>query len=523
MSKDLVITKLNESYIKVECASPDIEMDLAERFKFQNANVKFDPRVKRGLWDGFIRLYNRTHKRIYTGLLLEVLKFAKSRGYSVSVDPKLKPSSEITIEYIKEFVEEFVKPHREGKPLTPYDYQYDSVHYALNMNRSISLAATSAGKSLILYLLVRFYQMLEEMEGKTIFIVVPNVSLVEQLYADFEDYSNFEGAQWRPLTFVQKVSGKYGKYINKPIVITTWQSLKNIPGSQIVDAGAILVDEVHTIKGPVLASLLESAVNCDVRHGFTGTLDDMEANILSAEGLMGPAKVIVTAKENIEAGRATPVDINVLILDYDAQTKRDYNADQLNVAQEQASIKYNSEIYFIYNLRCRRDFVLNLAKSCKGNTLVLFNRTESFGVQLYEECKAVHPNTFLIIGEVDATEREKIRVSLEEYEDAIVFATDKLMSTGVSIKNIHNGILASSTKAKIQLLQTLGRFMRLHSSKKRANIFDLVDKLDYNGRPNFVMKHVEERLKHYSKEGHKIIFRTLRLSEYPETNTLEDL
>lgn len=178
MSKDLTITKLNDSYIKIECARPDIEMDLADRFKFQNANAKFDVRVKRGLWDGFIRLYNRTHKRIYTGLLLEVLKFAKSRGYTVSVDPKLKPSSSISLEEIQEFVKEFVRPHSNGNELTPYEYQYASVHYALNMNRTISLAATSAGKSLILYMLVRFYQMLEELEGKTIFIIVPNLSLI---------------------------------------------------------------------------------------------------------------------------------------------------------------------------------------------------------------------------------------------------------------------------------------------------------------------------------------------------------
>lgn len=511
---DLVLTKLNDTYMKVECKETHMEIELSDRFKFKNKGVEFDPRVKKGHWDGFIRLYNRTHKRIYLGLFAEVMKFAKKHDYTVKVDPKIINFSPIEKEEIETIINEFIRPHAKGEPIVPYDYQLNSIHYALNMNRTISLAATSAGKSLIIYILIRMYQMMEELEGKTIFIVVPSVMLVEQLYADFEDYSNYEGTQWRPLTFVQKVSGKYGKFINKPIVITTWQSLKNIPVGHVIDAGAIIVDEVHTVAGPVLSKLMESAVNCPIRHGLTGTLSDMESSILAAEGLLGPSKVIVTAKENIDAGRATPVDVHLVMIDYDEQTKFDYHQDQLSISKDDgATAKYQAEINFINQLQCRRDFILNLARTCKGNTIVLFDRVESYGLPLYEACKAVHENTFLIVGDVDGKEREEIRKLLEEIDGAIVFATDKIMSTGVSIKNLHNIVLASSSKAKIKLLQTLGRLMRLHKSKKKANFYDLVDKLDFNGKANFVLLHVEERLRHYKKEQYKVKFVRINLKE----------
>lgn len=523
---DLIITKLNETYMKIVCKEPHMEVELADRFKFKNKGVEFDQRVKRGHWDGWIRLYNKTHKRMYVGLLIEVVKFAKKFQYTYTIDPDLLQKSSISMDDIKDVVENFIKPHNEkGEALIPYEYQYAAIHYALNMGRGICLAATSAGKSLILYILTRMYQMMDEFDGKTIFIVVPTTVLVEQLYADFDDYSRFEGSQWRPATFVQKISSKYTKNVYKPIVITTWQSLKNMPPGEIIDAGAIFVDEVHTVKGPVLAGLLESAVNCGIRHGLTGTLDDMESSVLSAEGLLGPSKVFVTAKENIDAGRATPLNINVVILNYDNETKLAYHQDQKNCSQASPTIRYQSEINFINLLQCRRDFIINLARKCKGNTLVMFDRTESYGVQLYEACKAQHENTFLIVGDVSIDERERIRKSLEDMQDAIVFATDKIMSTGVSIKNLHNGVSASSSKAKIKLLQTLGRFMRLHSSKKYGNYYDLVDKIDYNGKQNFVMGHVEERLKYYKREGYKVSFNSVNLNENPfrekPNNTLE--
>ena len=522
MTHDLIITKLNATFIKVECKEHHMEIELADRFKFKNKGIEFDPRVKRGQWDGYIRLYNRTHKRIYAGLLMEVIKFAKNFDYTYKVDPALFPTSQIDMDDIEDVVMNFIKPHTKGQPLTPYDYQYDAVHYSLNMNRSISLAATSSGKSLIIYILIRMYQMMEELEGRTIFVVVPNTMLVEQLYADFEDYSDYEGTQWRPLTFVQKISGKYSKFINKPIVITTWQSLKNIPPGFVIDAGAIIVDEVHTVAGPVLAGLLESAVNCEIRHGLTGTLQDMESSILSAEGLLGPSKVIVTAKENIEAGRATKVEVTVVVMDYDTETKVAYMHDQKNCSAESPTVRFQSEINFINLLQSRRDFILKLVRNCKGNTIVLFDRVDTYGIPLYEACKAVHDETYLITGEVNADERERIRNMLEGVTGAVVFATDKIMSTGVSIKNVHNGILASSSKAKIKLIQTLGRFMRLHESKKKANVYDLVDKLDYNGKQNFVLKHVEDRIIHYTREGHKVKFVSVKLDEHPDRVKLTD-
>lgn len=513
MDKDVVIRKINETYVSVLCKEQYIEMEISDRFSFETPNANFDPRVKYGKWDGVIKLYNRTHKRMYLGLLFELVKFLNKQGYSYSVDPDLINKSQITDDELKELISEVIKPHDNGQPIVPYDYQNDAVRYMLNSSRSICLAATSAGKSLALYLAIRIYQLDDSFDDKKIVVIVPSTMLVEQLYSDFDNYSSYDGSNWMVGRHCQKITGAYSKNISKQIVISTWQSLKNMRPDTFDDVGAIFVDECHTVKGPILASVLEGATSVSVRHGLTGTLDSLEANQLAAQGLLGPAKLIVTAKQIIDAGRATEVEVHCMILDYDNNVKIAYNKDQSNIADESPTVRYQSELNFINNLECRKKFIHKLVKSLKGNTIVLFNRVDEYGIPLYEAMKEVHENTFLIVGDVKGSERERIKQLLEELDDAVLFATDTIMSTGISIKNLHNMIFASSSKSKIKVLQSIGRLMRLHGSKLKAYMFDLVDKLDFNGKDNMTLRHVEERIKFYSNEQFKVKFSTYKLVE----------
>ena len=49
------------------------------------------------------------------------------------------------------------------------------------------------------------------------------------------------------------------------------------------------------------------------------------------------------------------------------------------------------------------------------------------------------------------------------------------LSTGVSINAIFNVIFADSFKSEQIIIQSIGRALRLHSDKKKALVFDLVD------------------------------------------------
>ena len=62
------------------------------------------------------------------------------------------------------------------------------------------------------------------------------------------------------------------------------------------------------------------------------------------------------------------------------------------------------------------------------------------------------------------------------------------------IKNLHNIIFANAGKAKIRLLQSIGRGLRLHPSKEKLMLIDLADQLYYG------KKHFDKRLEIYNRE-----------------------
>jgi superfamily II DNA or RNA helicase len=113
-------------------------------------------------------------------------------------------------------------------------------------------------------------------------------------------------------------------------------------------------------------------------------------------------------------------------------------------------------------------------------------------------------NVCFIHGGIEVEEREKIRQLMETSNDVICIAISKIFSTGISIKNLHNIIFAAIGKARIKIIQSIGRSLRLHHTKDIATIFDIADtSLTYG------FKHYEERKRLYESENIPIITNSL--------------
>ncbi|CAL9976861.1 DNA helicase [Vibrio phage K469] len=103
-------------------------------------------------------------------------------------------------------------------------------------------------------------------------------------------------------------------------------------------------------------------------------------------------------------------------------------------------------------------------------------------------------------------------------EGAILLASYGCLSTGVSIKNLHNLVFCHPSKSIVRVLQSLGRLLRMHKSKKCAMIYDFVDNLKVEGGDaNFSVKHAMKRHGFYMLKGHK-----LRMKRYPVKQVLPD-
>ena len=135
----------------------------------------------------------------------------------------------------------------------------------------------------------------------------------------------------------------------------------------------------------------------------------------------------------------------------------------------------------------------------KGNTLCLFQLVDKHGKVLYDRMKG-NENVYFVYGGTDTEQREKIRGFVENHKKSTTIASYGTFSTGINIRNIHNIVLASPSKSKIRVLQSIGRGLRTSSNKDSILVFDISDDISYNGRYNFTLNHFLERLNIYNEQ-----------------------
>lgn len=472
---NIIIQKKNEIYLKVE-TEPHIHQELSEYFTFEVPGAKFMPQYRSKYWDGKIRLYSNHTGEIYVGLLDKLVAWAKKCEYTVEFkDNKFYGSPFEENEMISmEGVSDYMKSISRHEPR---DYQVNAVYDALRYNRKLLISPTASGKSLMIYSIVRYFVEKEH----NILLIVPTTSLVEQMYKDFDDYG------WNAEEHCHKIYSGKEKSTNKSVVITTWQSIYNLPRSFFENFDVVIGDEAHQFKSKSLVGIMTKMDNAKYRFGFTGTLDGSQTHKWVLEGLFGPSYKVTQTKELIEKGYLSKLQIKVLLLKH--------NQHQFN--------EYEEEIQYLITHEKRNKFIKNLSLDLKGNTLILFNRVETHGQPLYEminSSAAKDRKIFFVYGGVDAEEREKVREITEKENDSIIVASYGTFSTGINIKNLHNIVFASPSKSRVRNLQSIGRVLRKGENKNKAVLYDIADDITYKSKKNYTLNHLIERIKIYSEE-----------------------
>lgn len=469
---DIVVKEHNEVFVRVDC-DRGIGRELHDHFSFYVPGYRFMPAYKSKMWNGKIYLYNLNTQLIYKGLLEEVKKFAKSRDYTIDTQ-NTDTSNEFSVFECGQFVE------RLKLPITPRDYQVNGFVHAIRNNRAVLLSPTGSGKSLMIYMISRFYPHKK-------LIIVPTISLVHQMAKDFDDYGNKLN--------VRMITGTTNKDwkedITDDIVITTWQSVYKMSKNWFQHFGVVIGDEAHLFKAKSLTSILEKLPYCRYRFGFTGTLDGSETHQLILEGLFGPTKSLVKTKDLMENDQLAKLKIKILLLKYLKDT-----------CQQVSKMKYADEMDFIVRNTKRNEFIKNLVLSLNGNTLILFQFVEKHGRLLYDMINSERKKrkVFFVFGGTDGETRESVREITEKETDAIIIASYGTFSVGINIKALHNIIFASPSKSKIRNLQSIGRGLRISDNKDQCTLFDIGDDLQNGKRANYTLKHLAERIKIYNQE-----------------------
>ena len=450
--------KVNETYslVKVNPKSQEAQ-NLIEFLKVQRPDAYFNKMVKLGFQSPF---------KYFTAPSPEGIVIYNGHRFLLSsfgID-KIDETSGVQEQEVLDFIKSV------SLPFEPYDYQIDTIKKCLMNNKMLSL-------------ILEFFRR----KGLKGILVVPNINLLTQFKSDIESYGLKE-----LLDEVQLLGNGNESDFKTTVTITTWQSM--IDHIKEVKPDFIICDEVHKESGDVVSSILKESMNTKIKLGFTGTLPEDPIAKMTLLGLFGEPYTVITAKELIQRGLATPVKIKSVFLNY---TK-----PEITMFRELKD--YQKQLKYIKDHEKRLEIILKIALGMrqKGkNTLILYQHTEH-GKQIYSEIfRRLFPgeeltekdltgknafefqkehNLFFMNGEVKGHIREKQRNLLEEVHGSILVANYSVMSTGVNLRNLHFLILASPLKAFTTISQSLGRLMRKHPSKTEAIIFDIVDNLGKN-------------------------------------------
>ena len=457
MASEIILKKVDEVFMQVQC-DDGLARDLFDFFSFTVPNAKFMPSVKNRYWDGKVRLFSIKTNKIYIGLLPYVDEFCRERGYDIV------GINDIIGDKERQPDEDFIKEL--GLPFEPRDYQLDAFRTAVQYGRQLLLSPTASGKSLIIYLLARYY-------NKKTVIIVPTTSLVEQMAKDFKEYGYDK-------EICKIYSGQ--PVFDSDITITTWQSFSKAPKDVMEKFEVVVGDEAHLFKANVLKGILEKMRKTAIRFGTTGTLDGSECHRLQLEGMFGPVKKVISTKELIEDGTIANLSIDCVILCHTKQKK----------------MTYQEEMDYLVSNEARNEFICNLVYSLSGNTLVLFQYVEKHGVLLHEKMfKRLGENLHYVYGGTDTEDREAVREIVEKAKNDTILASYGRFSTGVNIKRIDNIVFASPSKSRIRNLQSIGRGRRRVDGQDKMRLFDIADDLQCD---NYTLSHLKDRINIYNEE-----------------------
>ncbi len=393
----------------------------------------------------------------------------------------------------KEYTE-MIKDNMKNAPFEIRDYQDKAVRAALKYHKGILLSCTSSGKSLMIYNAIRC---IRKKDYNHILLIVPNIMLVDQMYDDFKDYGydNIDDE-------VERLGGGHEATFDKPVLISTWQSLQNKDAEFFEKYSAVFVDEVHGVRANVMSKLMKWCTNAYYKIGTTGTLPNDKCDLLQIREVVGEVIFELKSKELIDAGVLTKIKIANIIAKYPAE-----------FIKKNKGRSYPEEVKMVEEYQDRNK-VLELILSHTDpshNILILMNHLKHVKlIQEWLEEKYPDKKVSVITGAVSGSERSQIRTGIENEDGTILLATYATCSTGINMPKLHDVILYANSKSKIKVLQSIGRGLRKHKTKNQIILYDVIDDLTYQtsrGRlvENYLVKHWKERMNYYKEQEFPVI------------------
>lgn len=195
----------------------------------------FSPQYKLRKWDGKFRAYNIKANILPIGLVKDLIKWFVSQKTTFQLE-RFR-DQELFEPLDEEQYKAQIKENMEYAPFSLREYQDRAIRAALSNHRGILLSCTSSGKSLMLFNIIKS---IRKQNYKHILLIVSNIMLVDQMYDDFKDYG------WQDIDDeVERLGGGHEATFDKPVLISTWQSLQNKESDFFEKFDSLFIDECH--------------------------------------------------------------------------------------------------------------------------------------------------------------------------------------------------------------------------------------------------------------------------------------
>lgn len=388
---------------------------------------------------------------ILTGNLYEIiqifkthnLEFKLTKNYSTSLNPK----------YIA-----VLDTRKEQKEL---------VETALKYKRCLIEAPTGFGKTRAIAEYI--YQFLNSKVN--ILVLVSNVDLMYQMQNDLQNYLKVNigiiGDNKLKIDniTVAIIDSLYYKLKNKSPTILNYLNSVNV----------FIADEAHEYANFSGAYVLNQLKNCEFYLGVSATL--CIKNIKLLEGLIGPIMKSFSIKSAISSKT-----ILKPIVEYIPVPKVEIpnNWENQNFSHKLYNQSYN---LCIVNNNIRNQiiaktteklileeyFPLLILVKIVGTAGSKYSHSENIAEELKKR------NIYLPIIHGKSTNRSKIIDQLKNKEILGAIATNKIMGTGIDISSLNAIILAAAGSSNKELIQNIGRCLRLNNENKQPKIIDFLD------------------------------------------------
>lgn len=381
-----------------------------------------------------------------SGFLQELILFIKDENMSVS-DFQDKRTKLINIKKTDEQLRKYFNPDFDY-----VDHQIRALKAILKTNVGIIKAPTSAGKTEIIIALMQITNL-------PTLILVDSVSLATQTAQRL----NESGVECGIC---------HGKAkIEKRNMISTIGSYKKLGGLTGYDM--VIVDECHIVGASKFQEFFE-LTSYPYRFGFSATPDGNDKyRFATIRQHIGDIISEIYTQELIENKVMVKPKIKFVTTDC-------IPTPEWDSAYEKC----------IINNIDRNDKIVKLALEQDVPTLILYKIIEH-GKILGDRI----PNSIVLSGTDSNKVREDAIAQFKSGEIQYLIASN-IFKQGISINNIETLINASGGKSKIEVLQKIGRALRLHEGKDYALVYDFMDIGN-----KYTEKHSLQRENLYKKVG----------------------